>query len=160
MWENRSWSVTCKYFNTFKPGAGLAQSGRWLVCGLDDQGIDIVVHWPAGRRDFPLLQNSKTGYGATPASYSTGAEAVCLGVKRPCREANPSNEVKSDRRCTSSPIICLRVVVHRDSSACLFVAWLPSVINSFRPSTAIIALFLHILSSHPSVTILTDVGGA
>lgn len=69
-----------------------------------------------------------------------GAEAVCLGVKRPCLEANLSNEVKNDRCCTSSPTICLRGVVQRDIFACLFVAWLPSVNNSFRPSTAIIAL--------------------
>jgi hypothetical protein len=74
-----------------------------------------------------------------------------LGVKRPCREANPSNEVKSNRRCTSSPTICLCVVVHRDSFARLFVAWLPAVINSLRPSTAVIALsFTFCLHTLPS----------
>lgn len=98
-----------------------------------------MVHCPAGRRDFSFLQKSETGCGANPASYSTDAEALCLGVKRPCREANLSNEVKHDRRCTSSHTICLRGVVHRDSFASLFVAWLPPAINSFRPSTALVA---------------------
>ena len=80
-----------------------------------------------------------------------GVEAVCLGVKQPCREANPSNEVKSDQRCTSSPTICLHGFVHRDIFACLFIAWLPSVINLFCPSTVLIArsftLCLHTLLS-------------
>lgn len=62
-----------------------------------------------------------------------------MGVKRPCREANLSNEVKNDRHCTSSPTIRLRGVVHWDSFACFFVAWFPSAINSFRPSTAFTA---------------------
>lgn len=74
-----------------------------------------------------------------------------MGVKRPCREANPSNEVKSDRRCTSIPTICLRGVMHRGIFACLFVTWLPFVINSFHPCTALFAhsftLCLHTLLS-------------
>jgi len=112
----------------FKPGAELAHSGRWLGCGLGDQGIDIVVHWPAGRRDFPFRQNPETGYGATPASYSTGAEAVCLGVKRPCREANLSNEVKNDWHCTSIPPYAFM-------ASCRETALLVSSSIGFRPQS-------------------------
>jgi hypothetical protein len=69
-----------------------------------------------------------------------GAEAVCLGVKRPFCEANPSNAVKNDRRFTSSSTICLPGAVHRHNFAGFCDALLPSIITSFHPSPALIAL--------------------
>lgn len=102
------------------------ESTSWFT---DRQGGEIFLFSktprPATGQPQPLIQRVR--------------RLFAWGVKRSSREANPSNEVKNDRRCTCSPTICLRGVVHKDIFACLFVAWLPSVINSFRPSTTLIA---------------------
>lgn len=49
-----------------------------------------MVHLPARERGFSLLQNFSTGCGTYPTFYSTGRGVVCMGVKRPEREANHS----------------------------------------------------------------------
>lgn len=55
------------------------QSIQWLGYGLDDRGI--VVWFPAGARDFYLIQNAKTTSRVFVASYLIGTGSSFLTIK-------------------------------------------------------------------------------
>jgi hypothetical protein len=102
-------------------------SSEWNYEEAGDSVVDIAGHYGVriseGARDFMFLKTVQTGYGAQPASYSSGNGIISQALTRPEREVDHSPpysaEVKNEWGYTSTSSICLHEVKNNNSTFCL-----------------------------------------